>query len=143
MMNIAILDVPVLLDATNPHSSATILSHWCKLYDRGSRLYPSISVTVCSLYLYAMLRSNNISSRSSRGFYFLVAAVTTLTMIPYTLLVMMPTNNMLFQARNFTFSGAETPWEEVRELVIHWQQLHFLRSLFPLAGSVIGMLGAF
>ncbi|KAI8944905.1 hypothetical protein F4801DRAFT_570146 [Xylaria longipes] len=142
MMNIAILDVPVLLEVSHARSS-DVLNHWGKLYEYGARLYPSISVTVGLLYLYAILSSSKLSSRRS-WIVFLVAAGTTLAMIPWTLLVMMPTNDTLMRARDLAgeSKGAEVMlWEEVEGLVVHWQRLHFLRSLFPLVGSVIGVMG--
>ncbi|KAK5633966.1 hypothetical protein RRF57_009680 [Xylaria bambusicola] len=149
MMNIAILDVPVLFEAGRPNSSV-VLSYWAKMYEHGTRLYPSISVTVGLLYFYALLHSkggSRLKSSSNRQSWkvYLIAAVATLTMIPWTLLVMMPTNQSLMAARESVVNSgvAEASWEVIESLVVDWQRLHFIRSLFPLAGSLIGMLGDF
>ncbi|KAI1267865.1 hypothetical protein F5Y18DRAFT_424164 [Xylariaceae sp. FL1019] len=138
MMNIAILDVPVLLEA-NMRSSA-VLVHWAKLYEHGARLYPFLSVTVGFLYLCGIVQGGN--SKGSRILLF-TAAATTLSMIPWTLIQMTPTNNTLMQARDAVDRSMEMPWEEAESLIVHWQRLHFWRSLFPLVGSIIGILDVF
>ncbi|KAI1324427.1 DUF1772-domain-containing protein [Xylariaceae sp. FL0255] len=139
MMNIAILDVPVML-SVNKNSTA-LLSHWATLYEYGARLYPSISVTVGLLYLLAIISNGRLGR--PLGVY-LAAVATTLSMIPFTLIVMMPTNDKLMGARNLAVEdNVVVSLGEVDGLIGRWQMLHLLRCLFPLAGSLIGALGAF
>ena len=57
---------------------------------------------------------------------------------------MVPTNNELFGLERA--SKAEPLVKgitEAKELVVKWSWLHLTRSLFPLAGAVIGTLGTF
>jgi hypothetical protein len=56
---------------------------------------------------------------------------------------MVPTNNKLFQAQNMSLAGTMTPVGDIEALILTWQKLHLVRSLFPMLGSGIGMVGAF
>ena len=55
---------------------------------------------------------------------------------------MVPTNNTLFGLNEAGGKGAAgMALGRVQELVRRWGGLHFVRSLFPLAGAVLGFYG--
>ncbi|KAI0403084.1 hypothetical protein F4802DRAFT_572999 [Xylaria palmicola] len=138
LMNIAILDVPVLLEVKAQTSD--IVDHWCRIYEYGSRLYPFLSIAICLLYGFALLGGGKPQRYWGT---FLGAATITLAMVPYTWIFMMPTNNKLFQAQALHRSGVMTSSEEIQALILTWQKLHFVRSLFPLVGALLGSTRAF
>ncbi|KAF7538306.1 hypothetical protein G7054_g3112 [Neopestalotiopsis clavispora] len=70
------------------------------------------------------------------------AAALTLVMIPFTLLYMQPTIDAMFVLRKLDIVGEKTTLEEVQALAVKWQWQHVVRSMFPLAGSALGFLGA-
>ncbi|KAI4598810.1 hypothetical protein KJ359_002703 [Pestalotiopsis sp. 9143b] len=138
MINISLMDVPLLLDTVS--DSSQLLRQWCRLYEFGIRMYPVLSVTTCLIYATAA------AARISAGRPWRVvaaAAAVTLGMVPFTLVRMQPTIDAMFVLRDLDVVGGETAsLEEVTALVVAWQWQHVVRSLFPLAGSTLGFLGA-
>ena len=51
---------------------------------------------------------------------------------------MLPTNNKLMSEEERADKGEKLEVERVRGLVVKWNWLHFVRSLFPLAGAILG-----
>lgn len=147
MMNISVLDVPVLLASTE--DAHQLVKHWSHLYNFGSRFYPAMAVSISLVYIFAALRSSSRSSsnnknnsgkktKNPRRFAFVLAAALTLTMAPYTWAFMSPTNNTLFSVAKLGLAGVTTPLEDIHALLAKWRWLHFVRSLFPLVGSILG-----
>ena len=57
---------------------------------------------------------------------------------------MVPTNNELFRLREVSQREPSVRGiVEAKELVVHWSWLHITRTLLPLAGAIIGAIGAF
>ncbi|KAF7162436.1 hypothetical protein CNMCM5623_007727 [Aspergillus felis] len=130
MMGLSLIEIPVLLD-TATHS-LDLLQHFLRLYDIGHKMMPSLAITTCLLYGHAMT-SARAAGRS--GLPHMIAAVTTISMVPFTWLVMAPTNNALFQMHS---NPAAPNLGEAQQLLVRWAKLHAMRSLFPLAGAVLG-----
>ncbi|KAF4272488.1 hypothetical protein CNMCM8812_008667 [Aspergillus fumigatus] len=129
MMGLSVVDIPVVLDTATQASQ--LLQHFTRLYDIGHKMMPSLAVTTCLLYGYTASRTTGGS-----GLPHIIAAVTTISMVPFTWLVMAPTNNALFRMHA---NPAAANLGEVRRLLVRWAQLHAVRSLFPLMGSVLGL----
>jgi hypothetical protein len=129
-MGLSIIDIPVVLDTAT--QSSHLLQHFIRLYDIGHKMMPSLAITTCLLYGYA-ITSTRAAGRS--GLPHIIAAVTTISMVPFTWLIMAPTNNALFR---MYAEPATANLGEVRRLLVRWAQLHAVRSLFPLMGSVLG-----
>jgi hypothetical protein len=72
---------------------------------------------------------------------FAVAGATTILMVPFTWIFMAPTNNTLFRLENESKVASVANLAEAQELVIKWSWLHVVRSLFPLAGAILGTTG--
>lgn len=138
MINISIMDVPLLLDTAT--DSSQLLHQWCRLYEFGIQTYPVFSVTTCLLYVAAALGRRSAGRPDWR--VLASAAALTLVMIPFTLLYMQPTIDAMFVLRKLDIVGEKTTLEEVQALAVKWQWQHVVRSMFPLAGSALGFLGA-
>jgi hypothetical protein len=134
MMSLSLMTIPVFLDTnTQP---AQMLHQWVRLYHYGHLLLPSMSVATLSLYLYVAL--NNRASGALWASYATAGAVT-VAIIPFTLIVMVPTNNTLFELEDLVNISAAVPsLDYVRELVTKWGRMHLVRSLFPLLGATLG-----
>jgi hypothetical protein len=137
MLNISILDVPVLL--ASAQDGFQLVNHWSNLYDVGSRLYPAISISIGVAYGFAALFG---SAPNQKRVVFVVAAALTLAMAPFTWVFMTPTNDALFRTAALGLAGVTTPMDDIQVLVVKWRWLHFVRSLFPLAGAMLGLRGA-
>lgn len=67
--------------------------------------------------------------------------MTTLAMVPFTRVLMTPTNNALFELEKASSETADGDLGAVRQLVVTWSWLHVTRSLFPLVGAIAGLRG--
>jgi hypothetical protein len=70
---------------------------------------------------------------------FAVAGAVTVAMLPFTWIFMAPTNNVLFDLEAKSKSAVVTGIAEAQSLLRKWRLLHIARSIFPLAGAVIGL----
>lgn len=131
MMSLSAFVVPVFLDTNrNPDH---MLGQWSRLYYYGHIYLPALCVTTCGLYGFAAL-GNQRSNRQAAGRYVL-AAISTFAMVPFTWIVMAPTNNILFALDS---SESVPDLGSVRDLVITWAWMHATRSLAPLLGAYLG-----
>ena len=77
---------------------------------------------------------------ASNGLY-TAAGATTITMVPFTWL-MAPTNNTLFRLEALASAMASAvDLSAVQELVVRWAWQHVVRSVFPLGGAILGLVG--
>ncbi|KAF2972869.1 hypothetical protein GQX73_g811 [Xylaria multiplex] len=137
MMGTSLLTIPAFLDTA--HTADQLCTQWARLYHYGVNISPSISVATFLLYVYAAVR--NWFSCGSDRWSFVLAGVVTAAMIPFTWIIMMPTNDKLFALEAEAQAGHLTAsLEHVRALVTEWNLMHMLRSSFPLAGALIGFL---
>ena len=137
MAGISMITIPVLLD-TNTDSTQLLLQ-WTRTYHYGHIIMPGICVSTCSLYAYSAWSRR--AARSKQWLSLLIAGVTTITMVPFTWLVMNRTNNELFALEASARSGGASAGPKrptVQELLTRWAWLHIARSLFPLVGSILG-----
>lgn len=67
----------------------------------------------------------------------------TLGMVPFTWVFMSGTNSKLFFRAEGTGEIGKDGEGEVRGLVSKWSALNYVRSLFPFAGAVMGLIGSF
>ncbi|KAK2767073.1 hypothetical protein FQN54_006392 [Arachnomyces sp. PD_36] len=138
MMGISTLTVPVLLDtASHP---AQLVKQWVTVYHYGHRVYPGLAIATCALSGYAAYARHE-AGQPWRVFG--LAGLMTVSILPFTWTVMQATNNSLFRAHRTQSQsgGREISWQEARKLVARWNWLHVVRSLLPLTGAVICLLG--
>lgn len=125
--------VPVFLQtAADP---ATLVRQWSRLYDRGHKSAPPLALATFALYGYAALTRR----AAGRPWEILAAAgATTLAIVPFTFGFMLPTNNKLMKEEERADEGEKLELEGVKGLVVKWNWMHLVRSLFPLAGAILG-----
>lgn len=137
MTCLSVLVIPVCLETIDDPTQ--LLRQWARIYHYGSTYAPALSLATCGLYGYIATRN-----RQKRG-TFISAAVATAAIIPFTLLVMAPTNNILHRLEASTVSGASESTVElsmVQNIIVRWAWLHLARSVFPLVGVYLGFKGA-
>lgn len=135
MMSLSLMAVPVLLETT---SSAPQLFHqWVRMYHYGHQVLPTMAVGTLLLYSYTAVGRRG--KKQSWGTLALAGLITA-AILPFTWLVMVPTNNELFRLEAVSRKGDPTVKgiAEAKELVVKWAWLHLTRSLFPLVGAILG-----
>lgn len=133
MMSLSAFVIPVFLDTDQ--DAEHMVRQWARLYHYGHIYLPALCVSTTGLYAYASL-SKRVADNKQWSRYAL-AATSTIAMVPFTWLVMTPTNNTLFR-----LDASELVMELslVRGLVVRWAWLHVTRSLFPLVGAILGFM---
>lgn len=138
MTGLSAICVPVLLD-TNTEVSH-LYRQWARLFYYGHNYMPTTAVAVAGLYAYAALRHR--AANNKQWLVYAIASVTTIAIVPFTLLVMNSTNNTLFRLHALAVASPETEdLSTAHELLVKWAWLHLCRSAFPLAGAIIGFFG--
>lgn len=137
MMSLCFIMVPVLLDLAT--DATALVSQWRRMYGYGHKTMPFLAIGTFTLYAFTCIQRH----RAKKGWgIFVLAAVTTLTMIPFTWICMAGTNNELFKLEDQSkIHPLDIDVVEIKQLVLTWKWLHFTRCLFPLLGAVIGTLG--
>ena len=137
-MNLFLMAIPIYLETTTQPSQ--LLQQWRSTFLRGHTKGPALSIATGTLYAVAAWYRHVAGNAYWR--VFAVAGATTVSMIPYTWIVMMSTNNALFSAVDASKEGqGAINWAEAETLVVRWSRLNAVRALFPFSGAVIGMLG--
>jgi len=96
---------------------------WAPSYKRATWLQAPLAIVslLCGVAVWLL----------GRGWGWLVAAVLVGAVVPFTFLVIMPTNHKLL-APERDLSTSET-----RELLVRWGRLHAVRTLLSLAGAMV------
>ncbi|KAK3315163.1 hypothetical protein B0H66DRAFT_606067 [Apodospora peruviana] len=133
-----LVTMPVILDTNT--DGLQLCRQWARAFDYGHVIGPALCGATTLLHVYAALGSRTHpwkrTSRISRRQ--LAAGVTTLGMVPFTLVAMTSTNNSLFALLAQGASGV-ADLASVRDLVGTWSRLHFARCVFPLVGAILGL----
>lgn len=137
MASLSAICTPVLLD-TNPSTPTQLLHQWARLYHYGHIYMPALAVATTGLYAYAALLLPR--PRGKCNLAYAVAGAVTIAMVPFTWVVMAPTNNVLFGLLEEADGAAAVGLPELRPLLVKWAWLHVTRSLFPLSGALLGLL---
>lgn len=141
--SISFLSVPSLLLAPSP----LLAQQWQLIFDRGKIINPAIVLVSVITYGFLSYRLYGGLNHPKAEMYAL-SAIFSLGMVPWTQLVMWPTNVALFrkydERKNLGVDEKATEvglakGESTKELVDTWATLNVVRGLFPLAGAVLGM----
>ena len=126
---------------------STAPKQWRLIYDIGVSSAPKIAIASASAFAYAaysISKSRTMASVSiwSDPVYLLAsAAVSTMSIAPWTFLTMLPTNNALDAKLAVADAGtAAKEDDELQSLLKKWAGLNGIRSVFPLLGAAIGLL---
>nr|KMM70085.1 hypothetical protein CPAG_06398 [Coccidioides posadasii RMSCC 3488] len=132
-----------------------IASQWYHAYGIGKSIVPLASLITASVYSYlsyhfrqgTLTRQGNVVAAN----YYLLAALFTIAPVPFTLLIMKPTNNKLIaKAKSAETEGLVAQKEkdvqgelrasrdeaEVQSWLKTWSRLNVVRGLFPLVGTI-------
>ncbi|PGG98271.1 hypothetical protein GX51_06919 [Blastomyces parvus] len=131
-------------------SPSTLAKLWRNVYNLGSKQNPPIALTTAAAFFYLAwsVRAGTALFRhtaQNTASLYCAAGVLTLTIVPWTLVAMTKTNGMLLEKAKAVESeptvkvGAR---EETERLVRRWIGLNGVRSLFPLAGVLVGLFAA-
>ncbi|KAI3399970.1 hypothetical protein diail_5126 [Diaporthe ilicicola] len=132
---LSVLAIPGLLSTSSPVSTQILAQQWAGLYNRGKVLGPQAAAVSLLGYGYLMYDR----SRQSRGWgKYVGAAALTVAIVPFTKFFMDETNQALLGVAAGA-AGSSLSSEAVRELLGRWKGLNLVRSLFPLAGALLGL----
>jgi uncharacterized membrane protein len=101
----------------------SLLAEWKPAYQRGTAMQAPLAVVGCLLGLVAWWQTG--------AWPWLVGALLMIANWPYTLLVIMPTNNKL-AAIDPAAAGADS-----RRLIEHWARLHAVRTALGFAATLV------
>lgn len=136
-MSLSLMAVPVLLDTTT--QAPQLFHQWARMYHYGHQVLPTMAVGTFLLYSYTSMKKRR--AKKSWGVLTL-AGVTTLSILPFTWIFMVPTNNELFRLEALSkVEPLVKGIDEAKELVVKWSWLHLTRSLLPLIGAILGTIG--
>lgn len=113
-------------------SGPPAVSVWQVLFNRGFALMPKFAGTTAIAYLYAAYTAHQ-QGRNWKGLA--ASAALTVSIVPFTIIFMSSTNDLLFKASAGTFDASQ---EDVATLIGRWGVLNLVRSLLPLAGAALG-----
>lgn len=134
MMSLSLMAVPVFLETTS--KSSQLFYQWTRMYHYGHQVLPGMAIT--TLILYGYVAFTRRATRRPWTIYALAGAIT-ISMLPFTWIFMVPTNNTLFRLEEENRAISINPIDEAQDLVSYWSWLHLLRSLFPLFGAALGL----
>ncbi|KAG6359554.1 hypothetical protein INS49_013075 [Diaporthe citri] len=123
MTSISAVAVPVFLDTTP--EPALLFQQWARTYHYGHQALPTLSVATCGLYAYLTMKRR---AAQQPWVAYAAAAIVTVIMVPFTWIVMVPTNNLLFrltaesqvQPLNFKYGGGITKKVQRAILAVVW-----------------------
>lgn len=135
---ISIQAIPLILTSPPPHP----LRQWRLIYDKGSRSAPPFALLAATSLAYASYAKAHSIVDSGQGASWqplAAAAAATVAIVPYTILTMASTNNVLIaDSDRLAKEGKGKLSEvEVKGLVWKWGKYNLFRALFPLGGAVL------
>ncbi|OAA73296.1 hypothetical protein ISF_00197 [Cordyceps fumosorosea ARSEF 2679] len=126
--SLTLIGVPTAL--STPQSPVIV---WNGLFTRGMAVMPKVAITTALCYLYAAYKVRGGGERTTKTH--LAAAGLVISIIPFTLIFMRNTNEMLLNGASAMTSTASS------QLISKWGNLNMVRSLLPLAAGVLGLYG--
>lgn len=148
MISLAAMAIPVLLETTT--DAPQLFHQWTRVYHYGHQVLPGMAIGTFLLYTFACFRRRRAENPKPWRLLAL-AGLVTVSIIPFTLLIMKPTNDELFRLESVTrmiqpgeHAGVNVMGiKEAKELVVRWAFMHATRSTLPLIGAIIGVVGTF
>ena len=110
---------------TLPDSAA--LAQWRPSYKAAVPMQAGLALLATALGLWAWL--------DTRDLWFLLGALLIFTVVPFTFLVIMPTNARMLAL------GADNACPGTRALLLRWGKLHWVRNLFGAAAVAAFLAG--
>lgn len=147
MISLSAIAIPVLLETTT--NSPQLFYQWTRIYRYGHQVLPGMAIGTFLLYSFECFQRRR-AQKPKPWRLLALAALVTISIIPFTLLIMKPTNDELFRLESVT--RMVQPGEQLvvkvmainqaKGLVVKWAFMHAIRSTFPFIGAVIGAVAA-
>ncbi|KAG9659778.1 DUF1772-domain-containing protein, partial [Aureobasidium melanogenum] len=144
---LSLISIPAVANIKNDSSlsNAHAVRIWQQNYQRGATQNPPIALGASTSlgYLAWSLRNFRTATvvRLRPSALFAIAAVSTIAIVPFTIVFMRPTNNELLglaaRAQKDETSVAET--KDVEGLLERWTALNRVRGVLPMVGAVRSM----
>ncbi|KAE8149001.1 hypothetical protein BDV25DRAFT_141215 [Aspergillus avenaceus] len=147
IISLSVISVPALIQALRqneipPDAAAKLFR---RLYNKGKATAPPVAAATSGAFLYcawavrtgtalAPLTPSNGSS------LYCAAAALTLGIVPYTLGLMISTNNKLMDKAESKSAAAKS--DEIESLLSRWLKLNAVRGVLPLFGGIIALVAA-
>ncbi|KAH8899324.1 DUF1772-domain-containing protein [Thozetella sp. PMI_491] len=141
-LGLSVFVIPRLLELPSP----LMLRQWERTFSQGRRLIPAVGQTAALSYFYLAYRFG--LHRGITGRLYLLAGALSFSIIPYTLILVMPTNRRLLKkakdAKQLAITeelvevGARE--ESAKYLVDQWGLHNLGRAALLMASSAIGLL---
>ena len=116
------------------------------MFARGYAFVPPVTILACINYNIVTYDQYHTKTNESswRWKIYALASAATLSLVPFTLVIMGDVNAALVEAGNAvaTGTGAILTQESAKIAVERWGHLNLQRSLLPLIGSLLGLYGA-
>ncbi|RAH73277.1 DUF1772 domain-containing protein [Aspergillus aculeatinus CBS 121060] len=146
---LSLISVPALAETQRETSApqGLIVKLWRKVYDKGKAQNPPVAAATATAFLYLAwsVRAGGPLFRHSQysltGLY-TTAAILTLSIVPYTIVTMRPTNNALIRLAQTPEDLTSAGVKESSTLLNRWVFLNGIRSLLPLVGGMLGVTAA-
>jgi len=120
---------------TNTLSSSVAVQQWNNIFARGKAFNPPVVIALSSIFGYLSYRS--YSNEGRVWSQYATAAALLPAVVPFTLLVLNPTNDQLIAA-----ATVEASTETTRALLQKWGVLNACRSVFLFVGASLGAWAA-
>jgi hypothetical protein len=139
-ISLSFMMIPSLLEAPAP----LLAKQWKKAYDKGKALAPPISLLASGIFGYLAYRERSTSTTAFS--LYTTAAVLGPSIVPYTLIVMGPTNKKLLEKADSlassTVGDAVAEARAAKEDTVHaladkWASLNLVRAIISLTSSVL------
>ena len=124
-----------------------VVRQWKKSFDIGKIVHPAIAMLSVAAYGYLAYQMKGTLNQHKAELYGL-CALSNLMIMPWTIIVMMPTNKKLFKKYDeaATVTGSEEitevglpRGESAKELIDWWSTMNVARGFMPLVGAVLGV----
>jgi hypothetical protein len=115
--------------------SSVAVQQWNNIFARGKAFNPPVIIALSSVFGYLSYRSYSTDGRVWGQYA--TAAVLLPAVVPFTLVVLNPTNDQLISA-----ATVELSTETTRALLQKWGVLNALRSVFLFVGAGLGAWAA-
>lgn len=119
---------------------------WRTIFDIGISSAPKVALASSTSFAYAayalskQLPSSSKISASNPVYLMSAAAVTTVLIVPWTILMMLPTNDLLDAKVAAAEAKADIKEDsELTDLLKKWAGLNGIRSVFPLIAAISGL----
>lgn len=111
----------------------TAAKTWLELYSRGANIMPKVAGLTSLLLGYSAYEARR---QSGKWKGYVVALVSVMAIVPWTLIAMKRTNASLTTAAK---AGPAANKEKVTALIRKWNALNLVRSSFPLLGTIFAL----